>query len=708
MSGKGDVVILTIMILLILFIFTTSMLFMFTAWQKSAAKLLAGKNAHRFAKTGMEEAIWEIDNDNLEEDSFLDSWRANFQGEDVDLNEDGNPDAKWFYVKNKVGEITGRYAVLVEDESSKININYAGKIEKHPTYTVKDIDILPGLIEKASANGIVTYRQKRKYAEPSDVKLVKGIGESVYDRIKNYITCFSYDLNRNRKDIQRIDINAASFDTINTLLNTLGYSKDISCQVALNIIAYREKKPPLPSMNLDRKDMIGIWKTPYINEIDAVKPWQTNTLASGTVIISEQGGQFIEIFNPYDSKLDIGGWKIKGVVTLLSDAWTDVLKTSQQILDDVTEGETEVDPEKIKISLDKLIPTSITIPEGEHIPPHSYYTIGDMISLKIVIIPGDPPIIFPLFVSIKDPSNCNYYQPILAVNPASLNFIAGLLSFIPFLANLRFDFTISLFDRQGNPIEKAYYTADLPETTVQKNDPRMNDLTDWFMGPPTPGQQNIYFQPWIGGEFGKTDWIFNWPAHFNIRKNQYLSLGELSFIHKKQHWKTLDFWKEGVDRKLIDEFTTFDPPTSQTFGRLNINTSSETVLTCLPMVDIDIARNIISARPYHDISEVLGKWGSENSPAELLNREITKYGFDLIDNDRDGYVDTEKEKESVFYDIVNLITVRSNVFKIISLGQKVQNIENDGKIVEKILAEKKVVVWYDRRRKKVIYRREIQ
>jgi predicted regulator of Ras-like GTPase activity (Roadblock/LC7/MglB family) len=62
----------------------------------------------------------------------------------------------------------------------------------------------------------------------------------------------------------------------------------------------------------------------------------------------------------------------------------------------------------------------------------------------------------------------------------------------------------------------------------------------------------------------------------------------------------------------------------------------------------------------------------------------------------------------VFSKIINLITTKSNVFKIISLGQKVQDKNNNGKIEEnEVTGEKKIIVWYDRNKKKIIYRREL-
>jgi hypothetical protein len=105
---------------------------------------------------------------------------------------------------------------------------------------------------------------------------------------------------------------------------------------------------------------------------------------------------------------------------------------------------------------------------------------------------------------------------------------------------------------------------------------------------------------------------------------------------------------------------------------------------------------------------VLGKYAAGLLPAGILSKEITKYGFDLRDSDFDFMIDTEKEKEIIFSRIINLITVRSNVFKITAMGQKVLNVDNHGKIKEQITAEKKITVWYDRKKKRIIHKREIQ
>ncbi|MFN4227154.1 MAG: helix-hairpin-helix domain-containing protein [Candidatus Ratteibacteria bacterium] len=758
---KGDIIILVILILLLIFLFTSTMLILFNFWTKTTGKIIFGREAKNFSKIGIENAIWEIDKDDREYDCFLDLWRKNFEGDEVDLNNDGEKDSKWFYIKDKKGNIIGRYAVLVEDENGKININANGNLnlsfnEGHSCF---EINIFEKILEKTlyfnivnfrygqdgkpgkigiddnknslivladgidnNGNGIIDeqnegidedaefyfikpYGDDRPYFSPSEIKLVPGFGEKNYEKIKNYITTFSYDRDLNRKEEKRIDINNADFYELVNFFKKMGYPEKQAIQISLNIVDFRDKDSIPTVYKYKSEYMTGIEKVPYLNEIDAVKRWEYRELVIGRVF-EEIGGQFIEIFNPYPDQLDIGGWRIEGVFVLFSNHWEEVFNNSKEIYDDFVNKETEIDHDKAG-KITKLVDrmTSITIPSGEKIPPHSFYTIGDTIRI-VILIPNESPPVILFFPMDGDPDNCKQYERIIALNPGSFGILSGILGQIPFFSNHGLDFTIKLYDNKGNLIEFCEYFADAPETTVQKNDPRMKSMTDWFLGIPSPNKLNYYFQPWIGGEFGVTNWIFAWPSSFYVKNNQFSTLGELGFIHKMEHWKSLNFWK-GEDNKIVDYLTCYKKVDENIYGRININTASKEVLECLPLVEQELAEKIISARPFKDVSEVLGIFGDKGEKGKL-NQEITKYGFDLKDNDLDLFVDIKKEKEMVFSKIINLITTKSNVFKIISLGQKVQDKNNNGKIEDdEVTGEKKLVVWYDRNKKKIIYKREL-
>ncbi|MCM8785306.1 MAG: hypothetical protein NC827_04900 [Candidatus Omnitrophica bacterium] len=758
---KGDIIILVILVLLLIFLFTSTLLILFNFWTKTTGKIIFGREAKNFSKIGIENAIWEIDKDDREYDCFFDSWRENFQGDEVDLNDDGKKDSKWFYVKDRKGNIIGRYAVLVEDESGKININANGNLnlsfnEGHSCF---EIDILEKILGKTLYFNIVNFRygedanpgksgiddnknslvfledgidnnsnkfidepdegidedgefyyikpygDDRPYFSPSEIKLVPGFGKENYEKIKNYITTFSYDRDLNRKGEKRIDINNADFYELVNFFKKMGYYEKQAIQIALNVIDFRDKDFIPTVYKFDNKYIIGIEKVPYLNEIDAVKNWKYRELAIGRVF-EEEGGQFIEIFNPYPEELDIGGWRIEGVFVLFSNNWNEVFNTSQEVYDDFVNKETEINQDKAgKITklIDRL--TSITIPHGKKIPPYSFYTIGDNIRI-VIIVPNESPPCLLFFPMDGDPDNCQQYERIVALNPGSFGILAEILGKIPFFGEHGLDFTLKFYDKNGNLIEYCEYFVDGPEMTVQKNDPRMRSITDWFLGPPSPNKLNFYFQPWIGGEFGVTNWIFAWPSSFYVKNNKFSTLGELSFIHKMEHWKTLNFWKR-EDSHIIDYLTCYKKVDENVYGRININTAFKEVLESLPLVDESLAEKIISARPFEDISEVLGIFGDKNEKGQL-NEEIIKYGFDLKDNDLDLYIDIKKEKEMIFSKIVNLITVRSNVFKIISLGQKVQDKNNNGKIEDnEVIGEKRIIVWYDRYKKKIIYKRDL-
>ncbi len=755
--NKGISVIFTIFILFLLFIFTSAMLFVFHLWEKTSFKIISLKKAYTYAKKGIEKGIWEIDNDDTKYDCLKDNWRKIFDGDEVDLNEDGINDSKWFYIKDKNGEIIGRYAVLIEDESGKININASGNLscKFNEGYSCGEIGILSDLIGERKILNIVKFRYgednlpgKEKYDDNknrvdyendgidnnadgifdeknegiddreefnpekpygddrpffdiSDIKLVGNIGDKTYGKIKNYITVFSYDMERNRDDKERININTANFQELFTLFKNIGYKENVACQIALNIIDYRDKDSVPTVKKINKSIFIGIEDVPYLNEIESVKPWKIETISSGVVIFSEQGGQFIELFNPYDETIDIGGWKIKGVITLFSNVWDNIFSNSKDVYDDAVNGETKISQPDF---LGNLIPTTITIKQGAKILPHSFYTIGDLISIVIIIPPKGPPVI--LFLPVRDPGNCQQYEPILAVNPGSFGVISKILSSIPFLSKIGLDFTVSLYDEKGNLIEKSDYPVDTPYTTVQKNDPRMRGVLNWFPADPTPNSLNSVFIPYTGGEFNQNDWIDNWGSSFYVKNNKFCSPAEISFIHKNSQWRTINLWRNVNDRKIIDNIKTKEE--EKIYGKININTADTKVLTCLPLIDRITAGLIVKSRPFKDISEILGRPSGVNLMRNLLSRDITKYGFNSIDDDRDGYIDTEREKEMVFSKIANLITVRSNVFKVIAIGEKVQDKNNNGKIEkEEVIAVKKINIWYDRRKKKIIHRKEI-
>jgi len=554
-NHRGAGIVFVLVILMILFLFILSFLLLFAAWEKHSFLTLAGNEASRFTKTGVEEALWQVDHNPRESDGLTDAWRTAFAGTDVDNNEDGMPDSRWITVNNSRGGISGRYAVLVEDENGAVNINAAGNAggSFNEGHTVAEIGLLPELCGKSGAASIASFRygadgapgkrlvdddgnaerlgkdrvdndgdgwidegdeglddpgefvqegpagDDRPYFSPSDVKLAAGIGQETFRRLRPFIAPWSYDLNETRDGTRRINLNTAPYETLFRLLRDLGYEERQAAQIACNICDYRDDDDIPTVQEIKGAKVIGLEKTPYLNEIDAVAPWEETITPAGIPAIEEKGGQFIELFNPYAESLDISGWKLTGLLAVDAQNWGSIFSSCKTILDDLNNGDTVINPDTVKDILSKIVPVSVTIPDKQTIKPRSFYTIGDTVRIMIVLPPDGVPVL--LFLPDKTPPKCDHYAAILAMNPGGPGRLFDVLRLIPWIKTKNLDFTLRLYDKENHLIEEAHYPFDTPVTTTQKNDPRMTGTGNWFPFSPTPGARNIVFQPWIGGEF---------------------------------------------------------------------------------------------------------------------------------------------------------------------------------------------------------------
>ena len=110
-------------------------------------------------------------------------------------------------------------------------------------------------------------------------------------------------------------------------------------------------------------------------------------------------------------------------------------------------------------------------------------------------------------------------------------------------------------------------------------------------------------------------------------------------------------------------------PASKTYGRLNINTASAPVLDGLKNVGDATAKEIMNDVPFKSIGEIL---------------DVAGPGVSISISD--------------FKSISNLITTKSNVFKIICTGQSVLDKNGDGTFDtdDEVLGERKITVIYER------------
>jgi hypothetical protein len=131
-EDKGIALILVISILAVTGIIAVSFAFTMRLDLKAAANFLESTRASYLSQAGIVYARQILKEDGRNIDSFEDKWRAVFTGSDVDNDGDGYPDSKWINVSGEDGEAIGRYAVLVRDETSFLDINLAYKHNLSP------------------------------------------------------------------------------------------------------------------------------------------------------------------------------------------------------------------------------------------------------------------------------------------------------------------------------------------------------------------------------------------------------------------------------------------------------------------------------------------------------------------------------------------------------------------------------------------------
>jgi len=191
----------------------------------------------------------------------------------------------------------------------------------------------------------------------------------------------------------------------------------------------------------------------------------------------------------------------------------------------------------------------------------------------------------------------------------------------------------------------------------------------------SPGFRNWFWLPMVGEGKDKEDY-----SSFVVKNRFFPNIGEVGYMHVGEEWRTIKI-QQGGDWRILDEITVADPPEEPVRGRINLNTAPREVLQSLPGLDSLLAKSIIR---YCD-----SKRGPLNEIGEIMEVPLMeRWGFNTIDDDKDGYVDEDDEREAIFRGLSNLISVRSNCFTIISLGEVVGN--------EKVRAKKKIKVVVDR------------
>lgn len=650
-------------------IIALTFLFEMQTEERMAYQFQESLRAEWLARMGMEEAIAKLKNDLNHYDDLREKYARfypgedSFSGEDVDLDGDGIPDSRWIEVREKNFE--GRYAVLVVDEEGKINLNVSGEGENFPGGGIFNLK-LSFLLLPSQKEALVNYRRSfRPFATLEEIKLVPGIGKETFEKTKDFLSVYSYDKNINREGDLRVNINSASAEEISQALRRSGLSPSLADQLGVNIVDYRDSD----SRPTELRGKYGIEKTPYINE---VMPFGTFSLR---VMVSElaQGG---------------ARWLLEEIKEVL-----------RKKLKEEVRGNTERVEGEIKNALESLKPQVKKILRKIFSPPKTF--------LPSLWAQGEKKREAKIKIEVEWVELFNPYNMVISlwgwkiiasggkkkiggwVGPRSYNIILNMVTTIKTLDEVsgeiikdrigkeilgNYKDTVTLKNKYGDVVERVdYINHNLPWMAHEKNDPRVRKFAGKVPGG-SPGFRNWYWNPRAGEGKDKNDF-----SSFVVKDTNFVSIGEVGFIHRGSDFRTVKFQPQG-DGGICDEITVADPPEKPVPGRINLNTAPPEVLLSLPGVDETVAKDILNYRetkgPFEEIGDVLECW------------TLLRPGYNGKDDDEDGYIDDEKEKEFLFYKFSNLISVRSYNFTIISLGQ----ILKAGSPV----AEKKILVVVDR------------
>ena len=689
--------------------------------QRAASNYQDSVKAFYLAEAGIERATAELRNDNNEYDDLYESWALGFK--------ETWQEGKYSVYYEKEEESKERLGIF--DEAAKININAVGMGNYNDGWTPYEIGLaaIESLNKKLSSKvikAIITYRYgpdgapgvkgvdddkdnsllqadgidndadgkideldegidepdefrpQQPYGDDNpfdtveEIRLVPGIGEVIFNEIKDYLTIYSYDKNLDKEGKLRININKATPSKISQALQEVGMSSEKADQIAVNIVDFHDED----NFPTAYQGKYGIEKTPYINE---VMPNFTTSIKVAAEELIRGGIEFLKdkIKGEINKKIKE---KIKGIVPGL--------------LGEEIEKSTSGKEEERKKGLERIIEDYQPSKEESNIITKIFKLLGGKTAHAAEKNPPKKTKIeieiewIELFNPYDVPCEIGGWQIKTSlgtkalggkISPRGYRFIFNMVIAIPGrtigkeILGDNGD-TVILKNKRKNIVDKVSYRGyGLPWSAWEKNDPRDREFASILPGG-SPGFRNWFWMPEIGEGKNKDDY-----SSFYVKDKPFANIGEVGFIHSGK-WRTIRL-EQGGEWQILDKITVADPPEKPIQGRININTASKQALEALPGIDSAISQAIINygdskKRPFNEIGEIL----------QILL--LARLGSNGKDDDKDGYIDEEDEREAIFRSLSNLITTRSNCFTVISKGEVIRN--------DEVVAERKIKAVIDR------------
>jgi len=252
---------------------------------RAAAQFVDTMRARYLAEAGVSFARALLDEDRLASvvDEGGEAWIQEPLGADVDVNGDGQANARWWEVTDSEEKPIGHFAVMIEDEVSKGNINTA-RSDLHP-FELGAVD-LAVLLEAAgvsdsqkAAREIEAYRygpderpgvalvdddrdgsvdevdeyqlmalrgDDRKIQSLEELASIAGLDRNALPRLERVLTVYSWDMNvTTHQSVPRINVNTATADEL--LVVMLDAGVEDPWQAAVNLADFSD-----PDVELSR------------------------------------------------------------------------------------------------------------------------------------------------------------------------------------------------------------------------------------------------------------------------------------------------------------------------------------------------------------------------------------------------------------------------------------------------------------------------
>ena len=480
-------------------------------------------------------------------------------------------------------------------------------------------DVPFGFLSEAEIMGTSSYTSRLETIFNN-----QGISESEKGSLNSWVTTFSADTilcpsyqldggtSTNKLNINALVNNEGKYTNTSTYdsvkkaqmlveVLTAGSVPDVERQqMAVNIIDFVDSNGTVTAYNDGSNTYYGIEKTPYINEVEA----EVNAATSSG------NGKYIELFNPYDTTIDLTNWTIAGSsMAQITLSGTIGSQTYYVIADNATAYETKFNYEGGGTAADEYNATINTLT-----------TTGETLTLS-------------------DDNGI----PIQVTDYGSTSGV---------ITN-----TKQLNDPRPIPL------------TASASNPR-----EWPTGAETAGEENQanIFNPGDGGDgWSDTTWIPSFLVanrrfsnigylgfiHSGSEWSSFLIDSSIAYPDVLQYITVTDPSMDNIDNDgdgSTDSADTgsqsgdFDGQEYRIPGLINVNTASVEVLESLPDITNAIATAIQgdNQKPFTSIGNLL-----EDVP-DITNTGTTKW-----------------DKEKPFRSISNLITTRSNVFTVYVTAQ---------------------------------------